>query len=183
MTGTRGVINYITNNEIMGKDLEESSSVGSTNKRHVAETRVSFYAQSDDPIPKVTHARGSKDSRLFRPSSTAELLRLENYKPVTLNIFGYKVPIFCGQNTEDFVIIVLSYIALWSFILFFISMLLKGAIDSVYRHTALWIMFWLFVFSVIGLLFIVYTGQIERERRELKEKKELEDQAEARHEI
>ncbi len=150
---------------------------------HSAETHVSFYAQSDDPIPKVAHARGSKDSRLFRPSSMDELLRIQNYKPVTLNIFGYKIPIFCGQNTEDFIIIVCSYIALWSFILFFLSLLLKGSLDTVYRHTALWSMFWLFIFSVTGLLFIVYTGQIERRRQELKEKKELEDQAESRLEM
>ncbi len=160
----------------------EESSKGPTNKTHLAETRVSFYAQSDNPIPKGTHARGTKDSRLFRPDSMAELLHIQNYKPVTLNIFGHEVAIFCGQNTEDFIIIVLSYIALWSLILFFISMLLKGALDTVYRHTALWMMFWIFLVSVIGLLFIVHTGQIERERQELKDK-ELEDEAEARHEI
>ncbi len=164
----------------MGSD--DGDSVASTNKRHVAETRVSFLAQSHQPIPRVTYPRGTKDSRLFRPSSMEELLAVQRYKPLTVNICGYKVPIACGQSGEDCIIITLSYIALWSFILFFVSLLLKGALDTVYRHTALWMMFWIFWAAVLVLLFVVYNGKIERERQELKEKQDLEEQAEARHE-
>ncbi len=165
----------------MGTDVDGSTT--STKMRHVAETHVSFMAQSNDPIPRVTYPRGSKDSRLFRPSSMQELLDVQNYKPFTLNCCGRKIPILCGQSGEDWIIIMLSYIALWSFLLFFVSLLLKGALDSVHRHTALWMMFWFFLASVIALMFVVYTGQIERERQELKDKQDLEDQADARREI
>ncbi len=165
----------------MGTDMDGSTT--STSKCHVAETHVSFMAQSNDPIPRVTYPRGSKDSRLFRPSSMQELLDVQHYKPVMLNCWRWKIPILCGQSGEDFVIIMFSYIALWSFILFFVSLLLKWVLDSVHRHTALWMMFWCFLASVVVLLFVVHTGQIERERQELKDKQDLEDQAEARRAI
>mmetsp|Transcript_743 Transcript_743/g.822 ORF Transcript_743/g.822 Transcript_743/m.822 type:complete len:116 (-) Transcript_743:364-711(-) len=60
------------------------------------------------------------------------------------------------NSTKDTIMMLLCYLAFWSFLIGFSALLLKGAIDSDVNHTLLW------AFYVIGLLFVSFvTGAIK----------------------
>jgi len=60
------------------------------------------------------------------------------------------------SSKKDTVLMLLCYLAFWSFLIGFSALLLKGAIDSDVNHTLLW------AFFVIGILFVSFvTGSIK----------------------
>lgn len=124
----------------------------------------SKFDQSREPIPKTVPPRGSKDARSFRPSTLAEINLMNRYEPLEVQCFGRTIPIGCGNSLEDLLLSSACIFALWSFILAFASLLLKSAIDTDLRHTALWIYFWAFIFAVLMLGAMIATGQVERRR-------------------
>jgi hypothetical protein len=149
------------------KASEMAAAAGAqASKPHVGETSVNRYTQSSDPIPKVKPPRGSKDARSFRPSTMKEVLDYEEYHPLVANCGGKEIPYGCGQDAEDWLIIFFCFISLWSFIIMFYVLLLKAALDTVLRHTALWMYFWLFLIFSAFLAAGVLTGQVVRKRRE-----------------
>lgn len=127
---------------------------------------VSKFDQSADPIPKVVPPRGSKDARSFRPSTLAEINMMNKYEPLTMKCGSRTVPIACGNSLEDFLLLCGCMFALWCFILGFSALLLKSALDTDRRHTAVWIYFWLFVLFILLLGGSIATGQVERRRVE-----------------
>lgn len=140
---------------------------------------VSKFDQSEDPIPKVKPPRGTKDKRSFRPSTLAEINMMNRYEPLELKMCGRTIPIGCGNSLEDLLLSCACIFALWAFILGLSALMLKSAIDTDLRHTALWIYFWLFVLSVLTLGGMIGLGQAERRRAEaaLAEKQKEEGEA------
>lgn len=75
----------------------------------------------------------------------------------------------CG-NSADIILVLTCYTVLWSFLLGFFTLLLKGAIDTDETHTLLWTFFWfglMFSILVFGAT-KVGTFEIEREKKEKK---------------
>ncbi|CAM9819455.1 unnamed protein product, partial [Choristocarpus tenellus] len=133
---------------------------------HADNLTVSKFDQSSDPIPKVVPPRGSKDARSFRPSTLAEVNVMSNYEPLTLQCGSRSIPIGCGNNVEDLLLISSCLMALWCFLLGIFGLMLKSAVDSTDSHTALWVYFWLFIAFILMTGGMIATGQVERARAE-----------------
>lgn len=148
--------------------MSEEAKTSSTSVPHHVDTmhNVSKFDQSEDPIPKKVPPRGSKDARSFRPSTLAEINMVNKYKPLTVKCGSRSVPILCGNSLEDFLLICGCIFALWMFVLGLTSLLLKSALDTDLRHTAVWIYFWMFILGSLLLAGSIATGQVERRRVE-----------------
>eukprot|EP00520_Triparma_pacifica_P004715 CAMPEP_0118644330 /NCGR_PEP_ID=MMETSP0785-20121206/6887_1 /TAXON_ID=91992 /ORGANISM="Bolidomonas pacifica, Strain CCMP 1866" /LENGTH=259 /DNA_ID=CAMNT_0006536093 /DNA_START=54 /DNA_END=833 /DNA_ORIENTATION=+ len=121
-----------------------------------------------EAISKNRHIFEKKAS--FRPESMQEVWDHDNYKPVVWEYSpGKFCNVGCGNDWEDIFLISSCYGCLWSFLLAFYSLLLKGILDTDEKSTLLMMYF------VFGLIFValvglaVYTGQMEVEA--LKKKK------------
>jgi len=108
----------------------------------------------------------------FRPESMQEIWDHDNYKPVVWEYAkGKKCGIGCGNDWEDIFLISSCYGCLWSFLLAFFALLLKGVIDTDEKSTLLMMYF---VFGIIYVALVglaVYTGQIEVEALRKKREK------------
>lgn len=99
----------------------------------------------------------------FRPSSMQEIWSANNYQPLTMQINGKTWNVGCGNDAEDIFLILSCYGSLWSFLIGFFALLLKGAIDSDEHNTLL------YMYLVFGVIYVslislaVYTGAMEKE--------------------
>lgn len=115
-----------------------------------------------------------KNREKFKTSSYKETLLADewsddHYEPL---IFKYNYDgeervceIGCGNDVEDILLISACYGCLWSFLLGFFGLLLKGVIDSDESSTMLmqFMFFGIFFIFMVGLA--VVTGQIEEQSR------------------
>jgi hypothetical protein len=110
-----------------------------------------------------------KKKTSFRPDSLEEINAMEKYEPVTMQFAGKTWNVGCGNDWEDIFLILTCYGSLWSFLIAFYSLLLKGAIDSDEKNTLLYmyLTFGIIYVSLIGLG--VVTGQAAQ-REQLKKK-------------
>jgi len=73
-----------------------------------------------------------------------------------------------GENPKkDTLLVVLCYIAFYSFLIGFCVLLLKGAIDSDKNHTLLWTFFVLGIFFVVFVNFAIKIGRDSLEKAKI----------------
>jgi hypothetical protein len=100
----------------------------------------------------------------FRPESMQEIWDHDNYKPVIWEYYpGKTCNVGCGNDWEDIFLISSCYASLWSFLVAFYALLLKGILDTDEKSTLLMMYF---VFGIIYVCLVglaVYTGQMEVE--------------------
>ena len=109
----------------------------------------------------------------FRPESMEEVWNAENYHPLVWEYApGKKCNIGCGNDIEDILLISSCYGCLWSFLVAFYALLMKGILDSDEKSTLLmmYLVFGIIYVFMVGLA--VYTGQMEDEMKK-KKKAEL----------
>lgn len=97
----------------------------------------------------------SKDERDFRPSSLKEIQAHEGYVPfkvVYSHSDGRKIDynVGCYLSCEDLGIICSLFVVLWMALLGIYGLLLKAALDTDEKSTALWIFF------AFGFIFAVF---------------------------
>jgi len=96
----------------------------------------------------------SKDERDFRPSSLKEIQQAKGYVPfkvIYTHSDGRKIDynVGCWLSCEDLGIICSLFIVLWMALLGIYGLLLKAALDTDEKSTALWIFFAFgFIFGV-----------------------------------
>ena len=105
----------------------------------------------------------------FRPDSMDEINAENDYHPVTMTIGGTVYGVGCGNDWEDIFLISACYGSLWSFLVAFFALLLKGAVDSDEKNTLLYMYLTFGVIYVILVGLGVYTGQMQKD--ELAKKK------------
>ncbi|KAJ1459908.1 hypothetical protein M885DRAFT_510335 [Pelagophyceae sp. CCMP2097] len=113
--------------------------------------------EAEAPLQPKAPSTSSKDDRTFRPSSLKELYAITAYKPFVLNytkstgeVVEYNVASYL--SCEDLGIMCACFLTLWSCLLGIYVLLLKAALDTDEKATALWIFF---VFGVIFVLFVL----------------------------
>ena len=84
-------------------------------------------------------------------------LKDEEYRPLAIRYTkrdGSEVQynLGCGLSLKDFALVLVLYIAFYSFLLGFTVLLLKGAIDTADKSTLLW------TFNFIGMIFGILTS-------------------------
>ncbi|GMH93214.1 hypothetical protein TrVE_jg9579 [Triparma verrucosa] len=105
----------------------------------------------------------------FRPESMQEVWDADNYHPLVWEYSpGKTCNIGCGNDVEDILLISSCYGCLWSFLIAFYALLMKGTLDSDEKSTLL---FMYLVYGVIYVLLVglaVYTGQMEEDKKKKK---------------
>mmetsp|Transcript_5225 Transcript_5225/g.11058 ORF Transcript_5225/g.11058 Transcript_5225/m.11058 type:complete len:275 (+) Transcript_5225:60-884(+) len=114
-----------------------------------------------------------KKTPSFRPETMEEVWDADDYHPL---VWEYKpgktCNIGCGNDLEDILLISSCYGCLWSFLVAFYALLMKGILDSDEKSTLLmmYLVFGVIYVCMVGLA--VYTGQMEEDAKR-KKKAEL----------
>ncbi|KAH8091447.1 hypothetical protein JL720_5750 [Aureococcus anophagefferens] len=115
--------------------------------------------------------QGSKDERDFRPASLKEIQEKKGYVPFKL-VYHHSASTStsCFLSCEDLGIIGSLFIVLWMCLLGIYTLLLKAALDTDEKSTALWIFF---AFGVIFTLFVAGRGHERRDRAQERPTQEI----------
>jgi hypothetical protein len=130
----------------------------------VSDVKVTTTLGGDTAPAPATSVVGTKDRRSFRPDTLAEINAQANYKPLVFTYKGKEHYIGCGASLEDFGIILSLYICLWSSLVAFYALLLKGVLDTDQQSTVLMSFLFIGIIFILMVLGGVYTGQLEELR-------------------
>lgn len=111
----------------------------------------------------------SKNKDKFAKPPTQEAWKTDKYQPVVWEYApGKTCNVGCGNSLEDIFIISSCYISLWSVLVGFFALLLKGAMDTDDKSTLLMMFFAFGIIFVALVALSVITGQIEVEENRKK---------------